>query len=282
MAKRLLGKEVNASLNKKIKKEVLELKDKGIEPAICMIRVGEHEDDISYERGASKRAETLGVKVIKRVLPLDIEERELVQVIKEANMDASIHGVLLFRPLPKHINEKRILEHLDPAKDIDGITKTSMASIYSGDKEGFPPCTAAACMEILNHYQIDLTGKKVVVIGRSLVVGKPVSMMILKENGTVTICHSKTEDLPSVTREADIVIVAAGKARIIGKEYLKEGQIVIDVGIHVDENGKLCGDVKLEEAEELVEGITPVPGGVGTVTTSILISHVVKAANRQR
>lgn len=278
MAKLLLGKEVNAELNERIKGEVEELKSKGINPTLCMVRVGEREDDISYETGAGKRCETLGVAVEKRTLPQDISQEELAKVIQEVNENKQIHGVLMFRPLPKHIDEQAILELLDPKKDIDGTTKVSMADVYSGNEDGFSPCTAAACIEILKHYKIEMSGKRVAVIGRSLVIGKPVAMLLMKENATVTVCHTRTKDMPSVTREADIVIVAAGKAKMVDRSYFKEGQTVIDVGIHVDENGKLCGDVKFDEVEDLVEAITPVPRGVGSVTTSVLVSHVVKAA----
>jgi methylenetetrahydrofolate dehydrogenase (NADP+)/methenyltetrahydrofolate cyclohydrolase len=281
MAKLLLGKEVNADLNQRIKSEVERVKEKGVTPTICMVRIGERDDDISYERGASKRCESLGVQVENRLLPEKVTQEELIKVIEEVNQNDKIHGVLMFRPLPKHINEEEILELLDPKKDIDGITKGSMAGIYSGLEDGYPPCTAAACIEILKHYQVELTGKKVAVIGRSLVIGKPVAMMLMKENATVTICHTRTKDMPAVTREADIVIVAAGKAKMIDASYFSKGQVVIDVGIHVDEEGKLCGDVDFSKVEGLVEAITPVPGGVGSVTTSILVSHVVKAAGKR-
>ena len=197
------------------------------------------------------------------------------------NKDDNIHGVLLFRPLPKHLNEEKIINALDIEKDVDGITDGSMAGVFAGKKQGFPPCTPSGCMEILDHYGIDCTGKKAVVIGRSLVVGKPAAMMLIKKNATVTVCHTKTKDMPSVVREADIVIVAAGRAGVVDGSYLRAGQTVIDVGINVNEEGKLCGDVNFEEADRIVDAITPVPGGVGSVTTSVLVSHVVEAAMRK-
>ena len=281
MAKQLLGKEVNAQLNERIKADVAALKEKGIDPTLGIIRVGEREDDLSYERGATKRCETLGVAYKKYVLPVEAAEEDVLRVIDEVNNDPQIHGVLLFRPLPKHLNEEKIINALAPEKDVDGITDGSLAGVFAGKALGYAPCTPSACMEILDHYGIDPAGKKCVVIGRSLVVGKPAAMMLLKKNGTVTICHTKTQDMPSVVKEADIVIVAAGRAGVVGGEYLRAGQVVIDVGINMGEDGKLCGDVNFAEAEPIVDAITPVPGGVGSVTTSVLLSHVVDAAKKQ-
>ncbi|MBR3515278.1 MAG: bifunctional 5,10-methylenetetrahydrofolate dehydrogenase/5,10-methenyltetrahydrofolate cyclohydrolase [Lachnospiraceae bacterium] len=281
MAKQLLGKEVNAQLNERIKADVAALKEKGIDPTLGIIRVGEREDDLSYERGATKRCETLGVAYKKYVLPVEAAEEDVLRVIDEVNKDPQIHGVLLFRPLPKHLNEEKIINALAPEKDVDGITDGSLAGVFAGKALGYAPCTPSACMEILDHYGIDPAGKKCVVIGRSLVVGKPAAMMLLKKNGTVTICHTKTQDMPSVVKEADIVIVAAGRAGVVGGEYLRDGQVVIDVGINMGEDGKLCGDVNFAEAEPIVDAITPVPGGVGSVTTSVLLSHVVDAAKKQ-
>ena len=278
MSKQLLGKEVNADLNERIKTRAQALKDKGIDPCLGIIRVGEREDDLSYERGATKRCETLGVAYKKYVLPADVSEETLIAQIKEINEDDTVHGVLLFRPLPKHLDEEKIINVLDPAKDVDGITDISLAGVFAGKDKGYAPCTPSAVMEILDHYNIDPAGKKCVVIGRSLVVGKPAAMMLIKKNATVTICHTKTQNMPEVVKEADIVVVAAGRAGVIDASYLREGQTVIDVGINVNAEGKLCGDVKYEEAEAVVDAITPVPGGVGSVTTSVLLSHVVAAA----
>ena len=278
MAKQLLGKEVTAALNERIKAKVAELKEKGVNPTLGIIRVGENESDISYERGATKRCETLGVACEKILLPADVSQDELLKVIDEVNKNDKIHGVLLFRPLPKHLNQNLIENALDPAKDVDCMTDGSMSGVFTGKDVGFPPCTPQACMEILDHYGIDCTGKKAVVIGRSLVVGKPAAMMLIKKNATVTVCHTRTVDMPSVAREADILIVAAGRAGVVGAEYVKPGQVVIDVGINVNAEGKLCGDVDYAAVEPIVDAITPVPGGVGSVTTSVLVSHVVEAA----
>ena len=278
MAKQLLGKEVTAALNEKIREKVSMLQEKGVNPTLAFIRVGERPDDISYERGASKRCETLGVSYEKYLLPADCTQEELLDTIQKVNEDESIHGVLMFRPLPKHLNEEEAVAALKPEKDVDGITEGSMFGVFAGTNQGYPPCTPQACMEILDHYGIDCTGKKAVVVGRSLVVGKPAAMMLLKKNATVTVCHTRTKDMPSVVKEADIVIVAAGRAGVVDGSYLSPGQVVIDVGINVNEEGKLCGDVKYDEAEAIVDMITPVPGGVGSVTTSVLVGHVVEAA----
>ena len=281
MAKQLLGKEVTAALNERIKAQVAELEAKGIKPPLGIIRVGENGSDISYEKGATKRCETLGVACEKILLPADVSQEELLKVIDDVNKNDNIHGVLLFRPLPKHLNQAVIENALDPAKDVDCMTDGSMSGVFTGKKIGFPPCTPQACMEILDHYGIDCTGKKAVVIGRSLVVGKPAAMMLIKKNATVTVCHTKTVDMPSVAREADIVIVAAGRAGVVGAEYVKPGQVIIDVGINVNAEGKLCGDVDYAAVEPIVDAITPVPGGVGSVTTSVLVGHVVEAAARK-
>ena len=275
------GAEVNSGLNARIMKDVEALKARGITPTLAIVRVGERPDDLSYERGAVKRAEALGVAVAKCALPVDVTQEVLLQVIRDINVDSKIHGVLLFRPLPKHLDEALICNTLVPEKDIDGITELSLAGVFAGKPLGFAPCTPSACIEILDHFGVDCTGKKAVVIGRSLVVGKPVAMMLVKKNATVTICHTRTADLPAVCREADILIAAAGKAGMVGADFVRPGQLVIDVGINWNEQEqKLCGDVDFEAVSPIVEAITPGPGGVGTVTTSVLIGHVVEAAKR--
>ena len=281
MAKQLLGKEVTAALNESIKADVVTLNAKGVTPTLGIIRVGERPDDLSYERGATKRCETLGVEYKKYLLPADVSQEELLKVIDEVNKDDNIHGVLMFRPLPKHIDQTLVENALAAEKDVDCQTDASLGGVFTGKKVGFPPCTPQACMEILDHYGIDCTGKKAVVIGRSLVVGKPAAQMLIKKNATVTTCHTRTIDMPSVAREAEILIVAAGRAGVVGAEYVAPGQIVIDVGINVNAEGKLCGDVDYAAVEPIVDAITPVPGGVGSVTTSVLVGHVVEAAMRK-
>ena len=281
MAKQLLGKEVTGALNERIKERVAKLREKGITPTLGIIRLGEDPRDISYEKGGTKRCESLGVVCEKFHLPADVSQEELLAVIDKVNKDPNIHGVIMFRPLPKHLDQALIQNALLPEKDIDCMTDLSMSGVFTDKAIGFPPCTPQACMEILDYYGIDCTGKKAVILGRSLVVGKPAAMMLLKKNATVTICHTRTKDAPSVAREADIILAAIGHAGAVGAEYVREGQIVIDVGINVNAEGKLCGDVVYDEVEPIVSAITPVPGGVGSVTTSVLVSHVVEAAERR-
>jgi len=279
MANILKGADVVSALNNKTMAKIQTLKDKGITATLAIVRVGERADDIAYEKTATKRCEAVGVAVKNIVLPEDITQSKLAGYIIDLNDDNSVHGILLFRPLPKHLSDKEIRAVLKPEKDIDGITDGSLAGVFTGSGNGFAPCTAQACIEILDHYDIDCTGKRVVIIGRSFVVGKPVAMMLMGKNATVTVCHTRTVDIPSVTRNAEILIIAAGKMEGITKEYFSPGQIVIDVGINWNEDkGKLCGDVKFDDAEPVVNAITPVPGGVGTVTTSVLVSNVVDAA----
>ena len=281
MAEILKGKDVVDALNIKMTTEVEELKSKGVTPTLAIVRVGQRSDDISYEKGATKRCEGVGVEVKSIVFPEDVDQDTLLSCIGELNKDKSVHGVLLFRPLPKHLNEEAVRNALAPEKDIDGITDGSLAGVFTGGGQGFAPCTAQACIEILDYFNIECKGKRAVVIGRSLVVGKPVAIMLMGKHATVTVCHTRTVDMASVARNAEILIVAAGQMEGITKEFFSPGQVVIDVGINWnDEKGKLCGDVKFEDAEPIVAAITPVPGGVGTVTTSVLVSHVIKAAKR--
>ena len=281
MAEILKGAPVAAALNEKMAADVTALKAKGVTPTLAILRVGERDDDVAYERGAMKRCEQVGVAVKNAVLPADVDSATFFQTLTELNRDSSVHGILMFRPLPKQLDGEKARKMLAPEKDIDGCTDGSLAGVFTGTDLGYPPCTAQAAMEILLFYGIDLKGKKATVIGRSLVIGRPVAMMLMHENATVTICHTRTSDVPSITKEADIVIAASGQMESVGAEYLREGQIVIDVGIGWNEaKGKLCGDVKFEEAEPIVAKITPVPGGVGSVTTSVLVSHVVEAAKR--
>ncbi|MBP3261938.1 bifunctional 5,10-methylenetetrahydrofolate dehydrogenase/5,10-methenyltetrahydrofolate cyclohydrolase [Pseudobutyrivibrio sp.] len=282
MAKLLKGKDVVENLNGKLIDKVKELKENGINPTLAILRVGEREDDLSYERGAKKRCELVGVEVKVVSLPIDVTEEEYLDALDKLNKDITINGILMFRPLPKHIDESKARNMLLAAKDVDGCTDLSLAGVFTNTKLGFSPCTAEAAMEILKFYDIPIEGKKVAVIGRSLVIGRPIAMLLMHENATVTICHTKTVDVPSITKEADIVVVASGQMESVGADYLKENQTVIDVGISWnDEKNKLCGDVRFDEVENLVSAITPVPGGVGGVTTSILVKHVVEAAIRQ-
>ena len=276
----LKGAPVVAAMNEANAARCAALREKGVVPTLAVVRVGAREDDLSYEKGVMARCAKVGVEVKQFLLPADAAQEELLGVIACINADPSIHGCLLFRPLPRQFDDRTVRAALAPEKDIDGITDGSLAGVFTNTALGYPPCTAQACLEILKFYGIPLSGRRAVVVGRSLVVGKPAAMMLDRENATVTLCNSRTRDLPEVCREADIVVVAMGKAGAVGAEHLRKGQVVVDVGIHVNEEGKLCGDVRFGEAEPLVEAITPVPGGVGTVTTSVLVSHVVEAAEK--
>ena len=270
VAKKMLG-----TLEERIKT----LKDKGTYPKLAVVRVGQREDDLSYEKGVYKRFEGAGAAVETKELPLEVSQKELEKCIEQLNQDASVHGVLLFRPLPKHLDEGRIKELLKEEKDVDCLTGANDAHLFASDGKGYPPCTPQAVMEILDYYGIDLTGKKVTVVGRSMVVGKPVAMLLLSKNATVTICHTRTKNLEEECKTADIIVACAGVPKMITKDFVSNGQIVIDVGIHVVDD-KLCGDVDYENVAELTEAITPVPGGVGSVTTTVLLKHTVKSAEK--
>lgn len=278
MARLLTGKEVAASVTKDLITRCEALKEKGKIPTLAILRVGENPSDMAYERGATNRAGKVGVELKKVLLEEDVSTEDVIAEVEKLNSDDAVDGVLIFRPLPKHIDDDAVRNALAEEKDVDGIGDGAMAGVYSGKNIGFPPCTAAACIEILKHYDIDMTGKRAVVVGRSLVIGRPVAMMLIKENATVTVCHTKTENMAQIAKEADILIAAAGRAKTVTAEFGKEGQTIIDVGINVDEDGNMTGDADFDALEPIVGAITPVPGGVGGVTTSILMKHVIEAA----
>ena len=280
MAQILKGAPVVAAMNEANAARCAALQARGIRPTLAVVRVGSREDDLSYEKGVLTRCGKVGVEVRQFLLPADAAQAQLLEVIGQVNADPGIHGCLLFRPLPAQFDDRTIRAALAPEKDIDGITDGSLAGVFTNTAIGYPPCTAQACLEILKYYQIPLSGRRAVVVGRSLVVGKPAAMMLDRENATVTLCNSRTRNLPALCRESDIVVVAMGKAGAVDAGCLRAGQVVVDVGIHVNAEGKLCGDVQYAEAEPVVEAITPVPGGVGTVTTSVLVGHVVEAAEK--
>lgn len=275
------GKPVADKITENLIKEVEELKNKGIHPSLAIVRVGENPDDMSYERGAMNRCGKIGIDVRNVVLESDISEDEYIKVIDELNNDKSVNGILCLRPLPKHIDENRVKYAICAEKDVDCFNPINSAKLFEGDKGGYAPCTPEAVMKILEYYNVDLTGKKAVVLGRSLIVGKPVSMMLMAKNATVTICHSKTTDLADEAKKADILIAAIGKAKMVDSSYIKEGATVIDVGINVDECGNLCGDVDTESILGIASMVTPVPAGVGSVTTSVLAEHVIRACKKQ-
>ncbi|MCC0661419.1 bifunctional 5,10-methylene-tetrahydrofolate dehydrogenase/5,10-methylene-tetrahydrofolate cyclohydrolase [Clostridioides sp. ZZV14-6154] len=275
------GKPVADKISEDLIKEVELLVKEGINPKLTIVRVGARSDDLSYERGALKRCQNIGITTEVLELDENITQEEYIDVLKKANDDKDVNGILCFRPLPKHLNEEVIKYVIAPEKDVDCFSPINSAKVMEGDKSGFPPCTPTAVVEILKHYNVDLKGSKVTVLGRSMVVGKPVSMLLLSEHATVTICHSKTKNLSDVAAEADVLIAAIGRAKMVDESFVKDGAVVIDVGINVDEEGNLCGDVDTNAVLNKVSMITPVPAGVGSVTTSILAKHVVKACKLQ-
>lgn len=275
--KELRGMPVVKKIVAEAADEIKELESKGIMPKLAVVRVGEREDDLSYERGLLKRFDAAGAEVEVKVLKEDVTQEELENCIKTLNADDKVHGILVFRPLPKHLNEEAIKNLVESRKDVDCMGDGNMAHVFMQDGRGHNPCTPQAVIEMLDFYEYNLTGKKAVVIGRSMVVGKPISMMLQKKNATVTMCHTRTKNLAEECRNADFIFAAAGVAKMIQKEYVKPGQVVIDVGINVLD-GKLCGDVDYETVSGIVDAASPVPAGVGTVTTSILLKHVIASA----
>jgi methylenetetrahydrofolate dehydrogenase (NADP+)/methenyltetrahydrofolate cyclohydrolase len=274
------GKPVADKITENVKIEVEQFKKNLIFPKLKIVRVGEREDDLSYERAAVKRMASCGIECEILELSSDISQDDFAQELKNVNMDETVHGILLFRPLPEQINENEVKFIISPEKDIDCFNPINVAKVMEGDETGFPPCTPTAAIEILKHYNVPMKGKNAVVLGRSMVVGKPAAMLLLKENASVTICHSKTENLPEVASKADILIAAIGKSNMVTAEYVKEGAAVIDVGINVDSQGNMTGDVNTEDCSEKCGLITPVPAGVGSVTTAVLAKHVVKACRQ--
>lgn len=272
----LKGAPVSAAIREWAAEEIKQLQ--GPVPKLAIIRVGEKPDDMSYERSAVKKMETFGLRVQTFVFPKDISDEEFKEAFQKINKDQDVAGILLLRPLPGQIKEKEIEAMIDPKKDLDGISPVNIAKVFSGDPSGFAPCTAEAVIEILKANNISIEGKRAAVIGRSMVIGKPLSMLLLKENATVTICHTRTKELPEICRQAEILVAAAGKAGMVEESWVSDGAVVIDVGINVDENGKLCGDVDQASMESRNLLLTPVPGGVGAVTTAVLAKHLIQAA----
>ena len=280
MAEILTGAPAAAAITEDLICRVEALRAEGVEPCLALLRVGARPDDLAYERGAMRRCEKVGVRTVCVTLPADCSQAALLDAIAAINADDQIHGCLMFRPLPGHLNERAACEALLPRKDVDGMTSASLTTLFAGEGEGFAPCTAQSCMELLSYYGVDPSGKRAAVIGRSLVIGKPVSLLLQSGDATVTVCHRKTPDLPAVCREAEILVVAAGRAGVVGAEHTNPNQIVLDVGVNAAPDGGICGDVRFEETAPLVRAIAPVPGGVGSVTTAVLAKHVVEAAER--
>lgn len=280
MAELFKGAPVSAALSERIRADVQALGARGVMPRLAIVRAGASPDDLAYERGASKRAAALGVETETVALPLDVTQERLLDELARLNAAPEVHGILLLRPLPAQLDETAACNAILPDKDVDGVTNASLAAVFTGAPHGFAPCTAAACIALLDHYGVELAGKRAVVVGRSLVVGRPLAMLLLHRNATVTLCHTRTRDLAAVCREADILVAAAGREGVVGAAHVSAGQVVLDVGIHVREDGTLCGDVAFDEVAPVVAAVTPVPGGVGSVTTAVLLRHVVQAARR--
>ena len=277
----LKGNAVAKKISEENAERVSLLKENGITPTLAIFRIGSKEADLSYERGILKRFSECGVEVRVRTFAQDVEEKDFIDALEEADRDEQIHGILVFRPLPKRFAKDLLNRHIDPRKDVDGCTDLSLTGLFVNKGLGFAPCTAQAAIEILDYYEIPIEGKNVVVLGRSLVIGKPVAMLLLNRNATVTICHRKTKDTPSIAAKAEILVSAIGECENIDRNYVSPKQTVVDIGINYsEEKNRICGDVLFEEVEPIVENITPVPGGVGSVTTSILARHVIEAAER--
>lgn len=273
----LKGAKVSARIKEEIQKELE--KFHGMAPKLAIVRIGEKPEDMSYERGAMKKMRDYGLNAQSFSYPGNIGNEEFKQEFSRINQDPSVTGILLLLPLPGQICQKEIEQMIDPEKDMDGISPVNIARVFSGDAAGFAPCTAEAVMEILRANDIPVCGRRVTIVGRSMVVGKPLAMLMLKENATVTLCHTRTRDLPAECRRAEILVAAAGRAKLLGAEHIGKGAVVLDVGINVDANGKLCGDVDFDAISNLASMATPVPGGIGAVTTSVLAKHLLRAAS---
>lgn len=273
----LKGKPVADKIKKDIIKAVADCRNSGgCLPKLAVLRVGERADDLAYESRILRNCDELGIEAESVVVDNNINMVDFLEILRKLNEDPKIHGILVLRPLPPQLDADVTSRAIRPEKDIDCMSPVSAEKIFSGDKSGIPPCTPEAVIEILKYYQYELNGKNVAVVNRSMVLGRPLAMLFLAENATVTICHSKTKDLRQVASTADIVVTGVGKGRFFGKDYFNPDSVVIDVGINM-EDGKLCGDVDFDEVSESVAAITPVPGGVGTVTSMILLLHVIKA-----
>ena len=282
MAQLLKGKEVAEALQEKDHKLIDKLKERGITPTLIVFKVGNKDSDLSYLKGINKKSEALGINVILKEYAEDVDPEILYEDLDEANKDVDIHGILIFRPLPKQFNDDELRNRIAVDKDVDGCSDLSLGSIFINKDQGYFPCTAQAVVEILDHYGIDISGKNITVIGRSLVIGKPLSMILLNRNATVTTCHSRSKDIPKISSKADILVCASGQMESISRDYVNEDMTIIDVGISWNEaKQKLCGDVLFEDVEPNVKAITPVPGGVGAVTTAVLLDHVVESAYRK-
>ncbi|HAA7066850.1 TPA_asm: bifunctional methylenetetrahydrofolate dehydrogenase/methenyltetrahydrofolate cyclohydrolase [Listeria monocytogenes] len=273
------GKKLAKEIQEKVTREVAELVKEGKQPGLAVVLVGDNQASRTYVRNKQKRTEEAGMKSVLIELPENVTEEKLLSVVEELNEDKTIHGILVQLPLPEHISEEKIIDTISFDKDVDGFHPVNVGNLFIG-KDSFVPCTPAGIIELIKSTGTQIEGKRAVVIGRSNIVGKPVAQLLLNENATVTIAHSRTKDLPQVAKEADILVVATGLAKFVKKDYIKPGAIVIDVGMDRDENNKLCGDVDFDDVVQEVGFITPVPGGVGPMTITMLLANTLKAAKR--
>lgn len=276
MAQIIDGKVISTQIKDELKAKVSELKEQGKEISLAVIQVGNDPASSVYVGNKKKACAYIGINSLAYELPEETTEAELIELIEKLNKDDKVNGILVQLPVPKHINEDKIIETISPKKDVDGFHPSSVGALSIGRK-GFVSCTPAGIIQLLKRSNIEIEGKECVVIGRSNIVGKPMSMLLLRENGTVTVCHSRTKDLKEVCKRADILVVAIGKPKMIDASYVKEGATVIDVGIHRDENNKLCGDVDYDSVFPIAGAITPVPGGVGPMTIAMLMNNCVEA-----
>ena len=277
MAQIIDGKRISAEIKDELKVKAAELKQQGIEITLAVIQVGNDPASSVYVGNKKKACEYIGIRSLAYELPEETTQEELIAIVEKLNNDTSVNGILVQLPLPKHIDEDTIIKTISPLKDVDGFHPQSVGALSIGQK-GFVSCTPAGIVQLLKRSDIDLDGKECVIIGRSNIVGKPMALLMLRENATVTICHSRTKNLKEVAKRADILIVAIGKPLFVTKDFVKEGAVVIDVGIHRNENNKLCGDVDYEDVLPYVSAITPVPGGVGPMTIAMLMNNCVEAA----
>ncbi|EAF0791029.1 bifunctional methylenetetrahydrofolate dehydrogenase/methenyltetrahydrofolate cyclohydrolase FolD [Listeria monocytogenes] len=273
------GKKLAKEIQEKVTREVAELVKEGKQPGLAVVLVGDNQASRTYVRNKQKRTEEAGMKSVLIELPENVTEEKLLSVVEELNEDKTIHGILVQLPLPEHISEEKVIDTISFDKDVDGFHPVNVGNLFIG-KDSFVPCTPAGIIELIKSTGTQIEGKRAVVIGRSNIVGKPVAQLLLNENATVTIAHSRTKDLPQVAKEADILVVATGLAEFVKKDYIKPGAIVIDVGMDRDENNKLCGDVDFDDVVEEAGFITPVPGGVGPMTITMLLANTLKAAKR--
>lgn len=281
MALRIDGKKISLEMKDELKEKVAKMKEEGVEITLAVIQVGNDPASTVYVGNKKKACEYIGIRSLSYELPEETTEKELLELVESLNVRDDVNGILVQLPLPKHIDENKVINTISAKKDVDGFHPQSVGALSIGQK-GFVSCTPAGIIQLLKRSNIEIEGKECVVVGRSNIVGKPMALLLLRENGTVTVCHSRTKDLKEITKRADILVVALGKPKFITREYVKEGAVVIDVGIHRNENNKLCGDVDFDDVEPICSAITPVPGGVGPMTITMLMNNCVESVEIQK